>query len=232
MIITFGAIKGGVGKTMMATQVALAIREKRPDARVLLVDADSQKSTSQFFSKRCEWKIDENLVLATASGKDANIQIRLAKQGYDYAIVDCGGRDTETLRSCILCSDFLLVPCVPGATEMWNLERDMDLLYRDALGFHEKLKGMVFLNKVKQFTPSLKMLSEMVDTIKSLSSLAHFPVSILERNAYQNAMLNGLSVYELKKLTPEKGLKYVEKAYAEMTDFLYALFEEISNGKR
>ncbi len=68
----------------------------------------------------------------------------LAKD-YDEVIIDVGGRDSGSLRAALTISDILVIPISPRTFDVWALE-EMVLLFDEAQGFNEKLKGMVVLN--------------------------------------------------------------------------------------
>ena len=49
MILTIAAHKGGVGKTTTAAAIAQALRAKSKRNKVLLIDADNQRSASTIY---------------------------------------------------------------------------------------------------------------------------------------------------------------------------------------
>src|SRR5687768_12906167 len=104
MIITIGGIKGGSGKTTVATNLACIAADLKAD--VLLVDADDQETSADFTAAR---KQDhENAATYTCAkltGKSVRTEILELAKKYDHVIIDTGGRDTTSQRAALSVSD-------------------------------------------------------------------------------------------------------------------------------
>src|ERR1700683_2160942 len=68
MILVVGGIKGGSGKTTIATN--LAVMRSCSEGRVLLIDADEQKSATQWSSQREEKVTPTEFPTIELSGKN------------------------------------------------------------------------------------------------------------------------------------------------------------------
>ena len=109
MICTIGGIKGGSGKTTIATNLTVYLVTQGRD--VILVDADDQESATDFSSFRFQslnGELGYTAVKITGSELNANVT-QLAKK-YDDVIIDTGGRDTVSQRSALSISHVYLVP--------------------------------------------------------------------------------------------------------------------------
>src|ERR1051326_1349145 len=109
MIYTVGGIKGGTGKTTVATNLAVWLA--RQGADVLLVDADEQESATDFTAFREQTLNGETGYTAIKlTGEPLRSQIMKLKGKYDHIVIDSGGRDTVSQRAALVVSDVVLLP--------------------------------------------------------------------------------------------------------------------------
>jgi chromosome partitioning protein len=101
MIILIGSEKGGVGKSTIATNLSVYLTRKGKDT--ILVDADRQGTSSDWFSERCE----TNLPKLECMSKFDNIKQSLfdLSKRYEYVVVDSQGRDSVELRTGLIAAD-------------------------------------------------------------------------------------------------------------------------------
>src|SRR3954449_7325076 len=122
VIIVVGGIKGGSGKTTLATN--LSILRAQADRDVLLVDADDQETATDFTqlrNEKLEGKAGYTSIKLTGPAVRSQVQRLAAK--YDDIIIDTGGRDTTSQRAALTIADVLLVPFVPRSFDVWTLEK-------------------------------------------------------------------------------------------------------------
>ena len=114
MIVTLSSLKGGVGKSTLSLMLATAIAEA--GAKVLLVDADSQGSVSDWAAAR-----ESDGPFSVVGMAHANIHKQLPKiaADYDHVIIDTPPRIAEVTRSAILAADVVLIPVSPSAFDNW-----------------------------------------------------------------------------------------------------------------
>ena len=100
MIIVAGGIKGGSGKTTVATNLAVIRAAEGHD--VLLVDADDQETSSDFTILRNERRSEgagyTSIKLTGAAVRTETL--RLADK-YADIFIDTGGRDTTSQRAAL-----------------------------------------------------------------------------------------------------------------------------------
>src|SRR6185312_4138150 len=126
MILVCGGIKGGSGKTTFATN--LTVMRSIDGKKVLLIDADEQKSSSDWVDQREAMKIDTSWTTVQLSGKAIHSQIVRFKQDYDDIIVDVGGRDTTSQRSALTVADVFLIPFKPRSLDIWTIGSVINLV--------------------------------------------------------------------------------------------------------
>lgn len=96
-IIVVGGIKGGSGKTTLASN--LAVIRSHAGRRVLLVDADEQSSVSDWAEHRESLGIETPWTTIQLFGPSVRTQLQKMAKDYEDVIVDTGGRDTTSQRS-------------------------------------------------------------------------------------------------------------------------------------
>lgn len=89
-IIVVGGIKGGSGKTTISSNLAV-IRDLE-GRKVLLVDADEQRSISDWAEHRESMGIQTPWTTVPLSGSAVGSQILKMEKDYEDIIIDAGGR--------------------------------------------------------------------------------------------------------------------------------------------
>ena len=108
MILCAAHIKGGVGKTLLAVNIAAVLAQRGRD--VLLIDADDQASAATFSEIRAELPEKANFATIQLYGAAIRQQMKQLREKYDEIVIDVGGRDTGSLRATLTVADLVLVP--------------------------------------------------------------------------------------------------------------------------
>lgn len=212
MKVVAGGIKGGSGKTTLAAN--LTVMRSGDDREVLLIDADDQRSASEFASVRAEERDgDPGFTCVRLDGKAVRDQVQRLDNKYDDVIIDTGGRDTTSQRAALTIADLLLVPFGPRSLDIWTLER-VEELVEDARAVNPNLRAYTFINRAdhqgsyNQETREVLADSEVIDFIQS-------PLG--DRKSFAIAFDHGEGVVEY---TPKD-----QKAIGEMKELYRAVFE-------
>ena len=100
MILTVGGIKGGAGKSTVATNLACIAAGQNAD--VLLVDADDQETSADFTAARKEDHPNAARFTCTKlTGRSVRTEILELAPKYEHVIIDTGGRDTTSQRAAL-----------------------------------------------------------------------------------------------------------------------------------
>lgn len=193
MIVTVGGIKGGSGKTTVATNLAVIRSQAGRD--VLLIDADDQETASDFTVLRNE-KVEggagyTGIKLTGAAVRTETLRLR---DKYQDIIIDTGGRDTTSQRAAISVSDVLLVPFVPRSFDVWTIEKVADLV-AEMRTANPALRAYTFINRAD---PRGSDNEGAADVLQESSTLTFADTPIGGRKAFGNAAAEGLSVTEVK----------------------------------
>lgn len=122
MIIIVGGIKGGSGKTTVATNLAVIRASEGHD--VLLVDADDQETATDFTVLRNDKAVEgAGYTSIKLTGSSVRTEILRLSKKYQDVIIDVGGRDTTSQRAALAVGNILLVPFVPRSFDIWTLEK-------------------------------------------------------------------------------------------------------------
>ena len=193
MIVVVGGIKGGSGKTTIATN--LAIMRALDGSDVLLIDADDQETASDFTMLRNERaQAEATYTSIKLTGQAVRTEtLRLADK-YADVVIDTGGRDTTSQRAALTVADVLLVPFVPRSFDVWTLEKVGELV-REMRVANPDLKAYVFINRAD---PSGRDNDEAADVLQETEGLEFIRTAIGTRKAFGNAAAQGLAVSELK----------------------------------
>ncbi|MDQ3636270.1 MAG: AAA family ATPase [Acidobacteriota bacterium] len=193
MIIVIGGIKGGSGKTTVATNIAVMRSNDGKD--VLLVDADDQETSTDFTTLRNEVLEDgagyTNIKL---NGASVRTEILRLKEKYEDIVIDTGGRDTTSQRASLTVADVLLVPFIPRSFDVWTIEKVSELV-TEMKTANPNLKAYMFINRAD---PRGQDNNETAEVLKETEDMVFIDTPLGSRKAFSNASANGLGVTELK----------------------------------
>ena len=192
MKIVVGGIKGGSGKTTVATNFAVLSAR---DQDVLLIDADDQETATDFTVLRNERRPDgAGYTCIKLTGAAVRTETQRLARKYATILIDTGGRDTTSQRAALTVADILLVPFVPRSFDLWTLER-VSSLVEEMRTANPDLMAYVFLNRAD---PRGQDNEESVEMLKEAPGLEFIQTPLGTRKAFSNAAAQGLSVVELK----------------------------------
>ena len=193
-IITVGGIKGGTGKTTVATNLAIMRHLEGKD--VLLIDGDEQASSTDFSSVRAEIKGATDYTSIQLTGGAIRTQGLMLAPKYNDIIIDAGGRDTSSQRAALVISDVILIPFNPRSFDIWTLGKVVKLV-DECQSVNPKLKAMVFLNKADATGNDN---SDAAEALREVPLFTFLDSQIGLRKAFANAASNGSSVVEQKPM--------------------------------
>jgi chromosome partitioning protein len=214
MIVLLGGLKGGTGKSTLATNLA-ALRAL-DGHEVLLIDADSQGSAAFWAEIRDESGIKPRVPCVQKRGRRIHDEIKEMSGKFGTIVIDAGGRDNPGLRSSMLAADLLIVPTKASQYDLTSLE-DLAVVIEDCLLINPKLKTLVVIN-MAHANPQV---SEGQEAKEYLGEVAHIDLAetvIRDRIIFRKSSRTGRSILEMKPSDP--------KAASEIK----AIYEEVFRG--
>lgn len=212
MIVVAGGIKGGSGKTTVATNLAVMRAGQGKD--VLLVDADDQETSTDFTVLRNSVHPDAaRYTCIKLTGPAVRTEVLRMAAKYDDIIIDTGGRDTTSQRAAIAIAHHLLVPFVPRSFDVWTIEKVSDLV-AEMRTANPGLSALSFINRAD---PRGQDNDEAADVLKETPHIEFIDVTLGARKAFSNAAAQGLSVIETKPQDP-KAVEEIMKLFRYIFD--------------
>lgn len=189
MILVIGGIKGGSGKTTLATNLTVLLSER--GNKVLLVDCDQQKSASDWSEQRTASDFDSKFTTVQLSGTAIHSQLVKMQKDYDYIIVDVGGRDSASQRSALMAADIFLVPFKPRSFDIWTLSAVKSLVL-EAISYGASFETYAVINQAD---------ARGKDNQEAIEILTNSDINFLDciignRKSFSNAASLGLGVTE------------------------------------
>lgn len=198
MIVVCGGIKGGSGKTTLATN--LTVMRACGGHDLLLVDADDQETASDFTLQRNANTGDmAGYSMCKLSDEAVRTEISRAKSKYEDIIIDTGGRDTRSQRAALVVADVLLVPFVPRSFDIWTVEK-VESLVKDARIINPELHAYVFLNRADATGQEN---DEAQSILQESDAITYLNTTLGYRKAFGKAAAQGIAVTELKPQDPK-----------------------------
>lgn len=223
MVLSICNEKGGSGKTSIAINLAITLAKY---GKVLLIDADQQKSIGVFMRLRERMSGSEGFENTLTDfdyidGYDSLIKIDInkAKSIYDYIVIDTGGRDSAEMRYAMVISDFTIIPTCPSS------ELDADTVKRVCFIFDEARntkeandpKAIILISRASTNLFTKAKLDAYTSFVESNlnDNVVMAETIIYEREIYKSSISNGIGVVEATDVR--------HKAYSEIV----GLAEEI-----
>jgi chromosome partitioning protein len=196
MILLIGGLKGGSGKSTVATNLAVWLAQEGRSS--ILIDADRQRTSSKWFARRNETRETEpnlpRVVVAEQTQDVYNYAIDMEEQ-YGVVVIDAGGRDNPQLRKAALAADFMYVPVLPSQFDIESLE-ELAMVLDDVRQLNPKLQARLFLSRAAAGRAN----DEIADAKAVLSDFPGFALSdgmIGDRKVFRQAALAGKGAVEM-----------------------------------
>jgi len=203
LTIAVSSLKGGVGKSTIALNLATCLH--RAGHRAIVIDTDPQGTCRMWAAKAAEVEREGPPVVAM-DGKTLRRDLERISKGFDVAVIDCPPRMGAETRAAMLASDLVIMPVIPGAADVWALQETIAVL-DEAKQYRDELRAVIVLNRGDRTT-----LAKL-----ALEALGELDVRVLDeviknRVAYGEATLAGLGVVDY---APESDAALEVKRFAK-----------------
>jgi chromosome partitioning protein len=204
--------KGGVGKTTLAT--ALAVAAEADGKSVAIFDLDPQASASFWKDTR---EASSPSVVALPASRLQHVLKAASDEGCDLAIIDAPPAAKDVAFEAMQYADFILIPTKPAVLDLMATTKTLELVRR-----YDKPSAVVLT-----FCPTQgKEITDTEEAIKQMGAeLA--PVRIHNRVAFARAQQTGLTAQEFE---PDgKATEEIKRLYAYMCIHLFTSKPKASN---
>jgi len=210
MILVTGGVKGGSGKTTVATN--LTVLRAAAKKKVLLIDADEDKSAAIWNQQRELQKIPTSWTTIELSADALENQVKRMYKDYDDIIIDVAGSNTISQRSALVLADVYLIPFQPSSLDIWRVGNLKRICAQLSI-INPKVKIYAFINRGDiQGNDN----GDSIEILRECSEFICLPFVICQRKAFKNAACEGLGVIESKKVD-KKAISEIKNIY----DFIY-----------
>jgi len=184
-------VKGGVGRSTIATNLAAVFSLKEPTA---LIDCDLPQGTSaSWYAVRKAEVPPVNLTLAIAHDyRELVSRVQELAAEHRYIVIDAPPRIAEMTRAIVVMSSLNLVPLGASAAEIWSTA-DLLQTISEARLFRADVDARIVWNRYRGNTREALDVSEAARKELGLKELA---TRLGYRVAYSEALARGLSVDE------------------------------------
>jgi len=200
-IILIGGEKGGVGKSTIATNIAVEMSYRK--AQIIIIDTDPQKTSINWIDRRNELIETSNLNYPKITGvsKDGNIKdiIKDFVTKYDIVLIDASGRDSQSLRTGLTVADKFYCPIRASQADLETLPHICKII-EAAKDFNEHLISKAIIS----CAPTNPLINEVEEAKNLLSDFTEYlslsKTFIRDRKIYRDALLQGKGVVELSNI--------------------------------
>jgi chromosome partitioning protein len=193
-IIAISNLKGGVGKSTIAQNVAIQLAQK--GMTVCIADTDTEQKTSVKWSSLRDSSLLSVPVFSIGMDKVSQ-EILALKQKFEMVIIDGTPALTELTTRIIILSDLVVVPILPGGGDIWALENFLER-YKEAKVTKESYGGKVDIAVVvNRYNDRTTLDREVLSTIQEFG-IKVFNTKLTTRVAYREATITGTGAGEMK----------------------------------
>ncbi len=217
MIVLVGGMKGGSGKSTVATNLCVMRAGERRD--VLLVDADDQETATDFTLRRNErTQGSAGYTSIKLAGSAVRTEVLRLQSKYQDIIIDTGGRDTTSQRAGISVAHVLLAPFVPRSFDVWTVQKVSAIIEEMRLA-NPSLKAYAFINRAD---PQGHDNDDTADILKDSTTFEFLDTPLGTRKVFGNSGGMGMAVTEMDPGDP-KAAREILTLYQRVFDVNLAL---------
>jgi len=215
MIITIAHTKGGVGKSLIAFHLAVALNAAVVDLdfqRTIIINNEMRKNNGKEPIAVLQTKSLEDLITL----RDHNQNTKNTKKEKTF-IIDVGGFDSDVNRIAIAIADLIIVPANDKTNDIIGLHQFKDIIEQIESSTKIELKPKLLINNVSATTKDFISLNTFIKQNPNFSLLKS---TLRSRADYYKTLETGTGITELKD----------SKAKKEFKKLIKEIMKEANNG--
>lgn len=214
-IISIANIKGGVGKSTIAINLAAALSSY--NKKVLLIDADPQESVLEWNKVRIKNNpatlLHSTLQISNNYYTFEDLKSKLINDSkkYDYTIIDTPPEDDRIMRASFVYSHFVIIPVTPGSYDLRSTNKVAQILKEAKTARVTKVEPYLLISRKivgtilgKQIRESLKIFDIPILKTEINQRIALTESGFFGKTIYEYAP-SSISKLEFDKLSKEVG---------------------------
>ena len=189
MIVALAGQKGGSGKTTVTINLADEWHRRGKD--VLVCDVDPQGTARTWSDVAADLETDGPTTIGMGEG--FHDELPDLANGYDHTVVDCPPGHSARQRAAMMVADVVIVPCGPGATDIWSMAETIELA-RKARSVQPDLDVAILVTRKDART----VIADKAEEALRSTDLPVLDTMLGFRVAYQEAPNEGVGVTRYK----------------------------------
>jgi chromosome partitioning protein len=190
MIISITSLKGGVGKSTFATNIAVCLAHA--GYKVAIIDTDMNASSVHWSGIRSE-ELPPIMVTGITEANALRKNINQIHQDYDIVIIDGTPSISKLVSTILILGDIVLIPLKPSGFDIWAIEKFLEK-YEQAKALREDIQAYFVLN---EYQDNVVFDRSSQDAIKELE-IPIMATTVKTRVAYKEAIIGGMGVFEYR----------------------------------
>ena len=193
MMIVLANTKGGVGKSTIASHLAIWLHDR--GFKTALLDADRQRSSSQWVAEA-----ESRISVRTADSPDACLrEAQALLAGHDFLVGDGPGGMDDVSRTMLLMADLALMPISPSILDLRSVQQATSVLRFAQQINGGRPKGLLILNKMR----TRDVISRQLEIAAPSLGVGVAKTVLRDLQAYRDAAQQGSAVTRMGRKAAE-----------------------------
>ena len=203
MVISVINLKGGVGKTTIAINLAVSFAHQ--GKKICIIDTDKEQLSAVKWSGQRD--DDKPTVTVITVGEKLIREVQTHAKNFDIVVLDGSPQLGELANNTLIASDIVIVPVANSVLEFWSMD-NFAARFKQAKQLKEGVGGSIIgLCIFNRYNDKQNLSREMKEALKQFPEFEAIQTTIADRIAYKEAMMQGIGVIEYKDPKAKKEIQ-------------------------